>query len=139
MEISMLTRLVTILTVGTILMGSSRVITPPIYVHCIADDAQIERTVCTELVRNLRARNLNRAIAKPPKESPITGAGIHLTLHVLDDGNATVKSYLSWKDTNNSVDAVQKHGSEIEVTRAQMLSNVKGMIDALVSDSGLPL
>jgi hypothetical protein len=135
----MLTKLVLTLTAGTILMGSSRAITPPVFVHCVASDAQMERKVCAELVRNLRALKLNRAIAQPPKQSSKTGAGVHVTLHVIDHGNATFQSYLSWRNSDKPGSGEQGKGPVIEVTAKQLSNNIEGLVDALIAGTDLPL
>lgn len=135
----MIAKSITTLIAGTMLMASSKIIQPPLFVHCIAADEKIEQNACSVLVRKLRDQKLNRAIAAPDSLASQAGIGMHVTLHVVDTGDATFQSFLSWGDAGNAKLEEQTKGPVLDVDKSQLASDVGVLIDTLITKTRLPI
>jgi len=135
----MFVKLFTTLALGAALMGSSRVIPVPIYVHCNLSDSGFSSGVCDDLVQNLRDRKLKRSVARLKNPADRSGVGLHITLHAKQSGQQSVKSFLSWGAAGNEDLEKQNTGEPILISQQELGENLSKLLDKLISGSDIPL
>lgn len=135
----MFVKLFTALALGAALMGSSRVIPVPIYVHCNLSDSGISAGVCDNLVQKLRDRKLNRSVARLKNPADRSGVGLHITLHAEQSGEQNVKSFLSWGAAGNEHFGNQSTGKTILISKQDLVGGVSLFLEKLIDGSEMPL
>lgn len=132
----MINKIILSLGVGVLLMGSSRVIPAPIYVHCNSTNVEVEQSACQQLVNKLRDRKLRRSVAMLKDKSARSGTGLHITLHIVSEDPKNFKTFLSWGSGGNQSQTVEKG---ILIQSDHIDKNMNKVLDSLISTSNIPL
>ena len=135
----MITKAITVITAGTLLMGSSPVRPVPIYVHCNAPTEIMAQNACKQLVKNLRGRQLRRSVAPLHKISDRAGVGVHITFHMEAIDNDKTEGFLSWGKAGNEPLNQQTISPKVSMPTNNLRHSFDPLIDQLVEISGIDL